>query len=287
MDGILLVDKPVGWTSHDVVAKVRNILRQTQRERLLGVSHLDAEQGSQEEQVSRTKGTVDEGETRADTAMRQKSASVTRSDSQQGKTMRKIRVGHTGTLDPLATGLMVLVVGNYTKRAQEFSKLDKTYEVTMKLGETSTTGDAEGNITPFPGYAPGNEVEEGLIAEVLEGFVGVSEQVPPAYSAIKVGGKRAYKLAREGKKVEMKPRIIKIYAIADVFIKYPEVKFTTKVSSGTYIRSLVEDIGKKLGTGAYMTALRRTEVGDFSIEEAVSLSSLNIRETHKQLKIVA
>lgn len=209
MDGLLLIDKPKGWTSFDVVAKVRGLMR--------------AETG-----------------------------------------LKKPKVGHTGTLDPLATGLLVLCIGSYCKRASEFSKLDKTYEVTMKLGQTSTTGDAEGSLTGISTKKPTSEA----ISATLEAFVGEIDQVPPQFSAIKVGGQRAYKLAREGKTVKMEPRKVTIYSITNVEYEYPLVSFTSKVSSGTYIRSLVQDIGERLGTGAYMSDLRRTTVGMFVVKDA-------------------
>ena len=224
MDGILLVDKPSGWTSFDVVAKVRGTLKRE------GVA--------------------------------------------------KPKVGHTGTLDPLATGLLVLTIGSYCKRAGEFSKLDKSYEVTMKLGETSTTGDSEGLISK--GSRQGVERDE--LEKVIGQFTGEIMQVPPAFSAIKVNGQRAYKLARQGKEVKLEPRKVTIYSLELTDYSYPEVKFTTKVSSGTYIRSLVEDIGKSLGTGAYMAGLRRTGVGTWHLEEAMSMNVIASRELQKNIK---
>lgn len=218
LSGILLVDKPKGWTSFDVVAKVRGVLKRAR--------------------------------------------------------VNKSKVGHTGTLDPLARGLLVLLVGNYTKKATELSKLDKTYEVEMKLGETSTTGDDEGVKQVTSKQEPSiKEVEEAT-----NGFVGEIEQVPPVFSAIKVNGQRAYKLARAGKEVKLEARKVVVYSLEFIDYKYPFVKFTVKVSSGTYIRSLVEDIGKKLGTGAYMSDLNRTEVGQFSIKDAVRIEQILKRD---------
>lgn len=208
LDGFLLVNKPKGWTSFDVVAKIRGVIKR--------------EAG------------------------------------------RKVKVGHTGTLDPLATGLMIVVIGSYCKRAVEFSKLDKTYEVTMKLGETSTTGDEEGEKTPVSDRQP----TVAQIKNALSSFLGESLQTPPAYSAVKVGGKRAYKLAREGKEVTIEPREVHINSIEMISYDYPLIKFTTQVSSGTYIRSLVADLGAKLETGAYMSDLNRTRVGEFSVSNA-------------------
>ncbi len=214
MDGILLVDKPSDWTSHDVVAKIRR-------------------------ELSKTAG-------------------------------HKIKVGHTGTLDPMATGLLILVIGSYTKCAQEFSKLDKTYDTELTLGHTSTTGDAEGEITAVSNQRPvGREIEQ-----TLKTFVGEIEQTPPAYSAIKVDGQRAYKLARQGKEVVIEPRKITIYDIKELKYSYPKLSFTATVSSGTYIRSLAADIGDKLGTGAYLSDLRRTEVGQYKITDAKTIDKI-------------
>lgn len=235
MNGLLLIDKPSGWTSFDVVAKVRSILKQAR--------------------------------------------------------VSKPKVGHTGTLDPLATGLLVLVIGNYTKKAAEFSKLDKTYKVTMKLGATSTTGDAEGKITRTLLVKSDRKevvpVTRTLLVKTLGGFVGEIMQVPPQFSAIKVSGQRAYKLARAGKSVALEPRKVTVYRLQLTGYDYPEVKFTAEVSSGTYIRSLVEDIGAKLGTGAYMSALRRTRVGNFDLKNAVSIKTLTQEKIESNLCIIA
>jgi len=237
MQGILLVDKPSDWTSFDVVNYVRKTV-----------------------------------------------AAV------EGKKPKNCKVGHTGTLDPLATGLLVLLVGkDYTRRAGDMSKHDKTYEVQMKLGFTSTTGDSEGLITPFASGtdpdAKGAATEvfarfdlangrvgvpsDDAIKAVMERFLRQIMQTPPAYSAIKINGQKAYELARKGREVKLEPRPVTIYDIRDVVCDYPYITFTCDVSSGTYIRSLVEDIGRELGTGAYMTALRRTRVGEYDLKDAV------------------
>lgn len=221
-----------------MVAKVRGLLRQSQ---------------SLQSQVSSQKPLVT-------------------SDKRLATPSRKVKVGHTGTLDPLATGLLVIVVGDYCKRAGEFSKLDKVYKVTMKLGVTSTTGDEEGEKTPNP-EARIPKSEE--LQKTFERFTGEIMQTPPAYSAIKVNGQRAYKLAREGKEVKLEPRQVNIYEIRDINYTYPEVKFTAKVSSGTYIRSLVEDIGKKLNTGAYMSGLVRSKVGEFELKKALPIEGMS------------
>lgn len=180
------------------------------------------------------------------------------------KAGKKIKVGHTGTLDPFATGLMIIVVGKACKEAGKYSKLDKVYEATIRLGETSTTGDPEGEITAVDSrqYTPDE------IKKVLTQFVGQIEQTPPAFSAIKINGQRAYKLARKGEKVEMPKRTITVYELELADYTHPELRIRTHVSSGTYIRTLAEDIGKALGTRAYCSQLRRTRVGDYDIADA-------------------
>jgi tRNA pseudouridine55 synthase len=217
MNGLLLVDKPKGWTSFDVVAKVRSILRESQKKSILGASNLGP--------------------------------------------ARKIKVGHTGTLDPMATGLLILCIGSATKKAQELTKLDKVYEAEVILGKISATLDSEGPISDFSEYQPSNKEVEKCLAK----FVGSQSQTPPAYSAIKINGQRAYKLARQGSTVKLKQREITIYTIYDIDYAYPRLSFTTKVSSGTYIRTLADDIGKALKCGAYLSELRRTKVGDYAL----------------------
>ena len=181
---------------------------------------------------------------------------------------RKIKVGHTGTLDPFATGLMILLSGKFTRRAGEFSKLDKVYEANVCLGAVSTTGDPEGEITEQSVESIPSEDE---IRQALKKFTGQITQTPPAFSAIKVDGQRAYKLAREGKPVEIPPRQVEIYQIELLSYEYPKLKIRAHVSSGTYIRTLAEDIGKYLKTGAYVTELRRTRVGDFDLKNAIKI----------------
>jgi tRNA pseudouridine55 synthase len=198
---------------------------------------------------------------------------------EEGKKPKNCKVGHTGTLDPLATGLLILLVGKeYTRRAGELSKLDKTYEVTMKLGQTSTTADEEGEKTTVSATVP----TEKAILEALEGLQGQIMQVPPMYSAMKINGQRAYKLARKGEIIELAARPVTIYESRLMDYEYPLVKFTSRVGSGTYIRSLVEDLGKVLETGAYMADLRRTRIADYDVEDAalpegLSADSLSAR----------
>ena len=215
-EDILLVDKPAGWTSFDVVAKIRSGIRADYRAR---------------------------GEK---------------------PTKRQLRVGHAGTLDPFATGLLIILRGDACKRAGEFLKLDKVYEATIHLGQTSTTGDPEGELTDVSNYVPTRDE----VAAALSQFTGTIIQTPPAYSAIKIDGRRAYQLAREGKDVVMPRREVTIHSLELLDYAYPDIRVRAHVGSGTYIRSLAEDIGTALGTGAYCAQLRRTRVGEWQLGEA-------------------
>jgi tRNA pseudouridine55 synthase len=184
------------------------------------------------------------------------------------KSGKKVKVGHTGTLDPFATGLMILVVGKECKNAGSYSKLDKVYEAVIRLGQTSTTGDPEGEIRDMSDVVPNREELEKTLIK----FTGEITQRPPVYSAIKIGGERAYKLARAGKSVEIPERQVTIYSLELIDYDYPEVRIRAHVSSGTYIRSLAEDIGKELGTGAYCKELRRISIADWNVADAQNLA---------------
>ena len=179
----------------------------------------------------------------------------------------KVKVGHTGTLDPFATGLLILLSGKMTKKSNDFLKLDKEYVAELKLGFKSSTGDPEGKIEKVNDRIP--DAEE--IDRILHTFIGEIEQTPPKYSAIKINGQRAYKLARKGVDFEMPVRKVKIYNMDVLEYEYPRLMIRCQVSSGTYIRTLAEDIGMKLGVGAYLTALRRTRIGEYSVEKAKTL----------------
>lgn len=182
---------------------------------------------------------------------------------------KKVKVGHTGTLDPFATGLLILLANKATKLSNQFLKLDKWYEAAICLGKTSTTGDPEGGIIE-QNTEKVPTLEE--VKAVVNQFVGQITQTVPAFSAVKINGQRAYQLARRGEAVSMPTRQIEIYVIEILSYNYPELIIRTHVSSGTYIRTLGEDIGKALGVGAYLTALRRTQIGDYQIKNAVKLS---------------
>jgi tRNA pseudouridine55 synthase len=223
MDGILIIDKPAGITSHDVVARCRRILK--------------------------TK-----------------------------------RIGHTGTLDPFATGVMVILVGKATRLAQFLDRDAKEYEAIVRFGFETETGDRTGSPKPEV-QNPKSQSSREEIEEVLPGFRGEIEQTPPMYSAKKVEGKKLYELARKGIEIERKPVRIKIYELEitnyelekrqnDSGLETWDLGLKVACSAGTYIRVLAEDIGKKLGVGAHLAELRRTKAGKFGIEKSVTLEKL-------------
>lgn len=216
MDEVILVDKPMGWTSFDVVAKIRAYLRK-----------------------------------------------------KTGN--KKVKVGHAGTLDPMATGLLIVLTGKMTKQQDSFMKKDKVYEAEVTLGARSDTDDAEGRIVVSKVEGKRSKVE---IEQALGGFVGEIEQMPPQYSAIKLQGQKAYDIARRGGTAELKLRKVTIYSIDEVNVEENKVTFTCHVSSGTYIRSIARDLGEKLGCGGYLSSLRRTSIGDFDVAKALAVSEL-------------
>lgn len=220
MNGLLLVDKPVGITSFDVIRQLR---------RATGVK----------------------------------------------------KIGHAGTLDPLASGLMLLLFGTATKQAGQFSKLDKRYRATVRLGMISSTGDEEGEKTPVSNRVPTTEE----IQEALKKLTGNIEQTPPAYSAIKINGQEAYKRVRRGEAVEMPSRTVTVYEAKLLDYSYPSAQIEWQVSSGTYVRTLAEDLGKALGTGAYLTGLIRTEVGEFKLSQAVGLATADTKVVEQNLRV--
>ncbi len=185
---------------------------------------------------------------------------------------KKVKVGHTGTLDPFATGLMILVVGKECRNAGNYSKLDKVYEATFRLGQVSTTGDPEGELTGVSDRRPTREEVEQVAAR----YVGKIMQRPPIFSAIKINGQRAYKLARDGKEVEIPERQVEVFSLEIMQYTYPELTIRTHVSSGTYIRSLCVDIGEALATGAYCTQLRRTRIAEWDVNDAQQLGDFGI-----------
>lgn len=213
MEGILLVDKPKGWTSFDVVAKVRSLV-----------------------------------------------------SKEMGLKPKNVKVGHTGTLDPIATGMVIVLVGKkYTKMAEGLTKKDKVYEVEFILGETSSSYDTETEVTKISDRVP----ERNELKEAIEKFKGDIMQIPPAFSAIKLNGVRSYDLARQGKEVELEPRKVKIISSELLSYEYPIVKMRLDVSSGTYVRSYVRDIGETMKVGAVMSNLRRTSIGSIKLDDKI------------------
>jgi tRNA pseudouridine55 synthase len=228
MDGVLVVDKPAGMTSHDVVAAVRRAADQQGR------------------------------------------PSIRRS----GGNSPRFRVGHAGTLDPDATGVLVICLGRATRLVPYLQASVKTYDARMRLGVETTTLDASGEVTA---EHDASHVDEALLCEALRSFVGKIEQVPPMMSAVKVGGERLYRKARRGEIVARAPRTVHIHDIVlEDFEPGPraEAAFLVTCSAGTYIRTLAADVGERLGVGAHLVALRRLGSGRFGLEEAIDLTTV-------------
>jgi tRNA pseudouridine55 synthase len=209
MNGVIIIDKPAGITSHGVVARVKRALRAK-------------------------------------------------------------KVGHLGILDPIATGVLPLVINGATKYARFLEGHLKEYRATMKLGEETDTYDSEGRITSTADYGA---VTEAAVKAAFKGFTGSINQIPPMYSAVKVGGTPLYKLARKGIVVERPPKEVTIYGIDVLKVEPPHVELYVRCSRGTYLRTLCSDVGRKLGPGAHLVSLRRTRSGPFSIEDSIDLDS--------------
>ncbi|MEN6570913.1 MAG: tRNA pseudouridine(55) synthase TruB [Anaerolineaceae bacterium] len=210
ISGVLVVDKPTGMTSHDVVQVIR-----------------------------------------------------------RGTNIR--RAGHTGTLDPRASGVLVVLIGPAVRLSEYVSASDKRYQAVITLGKTTDTYDEDGRVTSSSEV----NITEERFDEELQKFVGEIEQVPPPYSAVKVKGRKAYDMARKGEEVELAPRIINVYSLELLEWAPPEVVIDVYCSSGTYVRSLAHDLGERLGCGATLTGLRRTKSGRFTLRDAVPLRKLN------------
>ncbi|MBR7036111.1 MAG: tRNA pseudouridine(55) synthase TruB [Bacteroidales bacterium] len=223
---VLYINKPLHWTSFDVVNKTRNILRHS-----LGV--------------------------------------------------KKIKVGHAGTLDPLATGVMILCTGKATKTIDSYLHKDKEYIATIKLGATTPSFDAE---TEENATFSTTHITRELVENTLKNFIGDIDQVPPLYSAIRIDGTRAYELARKDKDVAIKPRKVRIDAIELLDFELPYMKIKIACSKGTYIRSLANDIGAALQSGGYVSSLQRTKVGDVTIDDCISIESF--QDKIEQEKVV-
>ncbi|ETN94586.1 tRNA pseudouridine(55) synthase TruB [Zhouia amylolytica] len=181
--------------------------------------------------------------------------------------IKKIKIGHAGTLDPLATGLLVICVGKYTKKIPELQGQIKEYTGTFTVGATTPSYDLE---TTIDQTYPTEHITSELILDTTNKFIGEIEQIPPVFSALKKDGKRLYEFAREGKEVKVNPRVIKISEFEITKIEMPEIHFRVVCSKGTYIRSLAHDFGKALNSGAHLSELRRTKIGDFNVDKAIT-----------------
>lgn len=210
---VLLIDKPLEWTSFDVVNFIRSFLR-----KIYG--------------------------------------------------WKKLKVGHAGTLDPLATGLLIICTGKFTKRIDEFQGMDKVYVGSMHFGATTPSFDKETEIDKEFDIS---DIDEEMLIKSAMIFEGNIEQIPPKYSAIKIKGKRAFEYARRNKEVELKTREVRINDFTVLNIDLPSIDFSVSCSKGTYIRSLVRDFGEELNNGAHLTQLRRTKIGDFNVANAFGL----------------
>lgn len=185
---------------------------------------------------------------------------------------RGTKIGHAGTLDPFATGVLVLLIGRCTKLCERLMDSPKQYEATIRFGATTATDDLDSPETPWADPAP--PPDRGGVAAALEHFVGEISQRPPAYSALKVGGQRAYDLARGGQDVQLASRVVKVYGAELLAYEWPIAKVRVDCGRGVYIRALARDLGSALGVGGYLTALCRTRVGPFHLAQAVSLQAL-------------
>jgi tRNA pseudouridine55 synthase len=221
---VLLIDKPLDWTSFDAVRKIRNLLR-----------------------------------------------------------IKK--VGHAGTLDPLATGLLIVCTGKFTKKINEYMAREKEYTGTITLGAVTPTYDLESEPTDFKSY---KAISREQIEEAARSFTGEIMQLPPAHSAIKVDGKRLYQLARQGKEVKLEPRKVFIKEFSIEKLELPVIHFKVVCSTGTYIRSLANDLGASLGCGGYLSSLRRTRIGEFNVSDAMTIEGfeeeINRLKTAQSLK---
>lgn len=180
---------------------------------------------------------------------------------------KKVKVGHAGTLDPLATGVMIVCTGKYTKQIEQFQSREKEYTGTIRLGETTPSYDMEKEVD---GRFPTEHITEGMVREAAASFIGEQQQVPPQFSAIRIAGRRAFSYARQGEDVEITPRTITISEFEVTRCELPDIDFRIVCSKGTYIRSIARDFGLSLESGAHLTALRRTRVGDFLVENAIT-----------------
>ncbi|WP_428937670.1 tRNA pseudouridine(55) synthase TruB [Fontivita pretiosa] len=195
---------------------------------------------------------------------------------------RGTKVGHAGTLDPFATGVLVLLIGGATRHSQRIMDMPKTYEARIRLGATTITDDIESPERPWEPVPMPPSREQ--IEQAIQSFVGLIQQRPPVYSAIKLSGRRACDRARRGATVQLEPRPVRIYSIEVLDYAWPDLNMRIECARGTYIRALARDLGEKLNVGGYLTALRRTRVGPFDIQQAVPLESLTSQNIHQHIR---
>jgi tRNA pseudouridine55 synthase len=227
---ILVFDKPLDWTSFDLVHKVRYVICKNLK-------------------------------------------------------IKKLKVGHAGTLDPKATGILVLCTGKATSKIETLQSGEKEYIATLKLGATTPSFDLESTEDRQFETA---HISKDILVDVLKQFIGTITQVPPEYSAIKIDGKRAYEYARKGIPIEIKSKILEIKEIEVLSFSLPEVKLRIVCGKGTYIRALARDIGEALQSGAYLTGLRRTRVGDYNLNQAINLADfLKIKPTNTDIQLIS
>jgi tRNA pseudouridine55 synthase len=198
------------------------------------------------------------------------------------------KVGHAGTLDPFATGVLIMLIGDATRKCEQMMSLPKTYEATIRLGATTATDDVESPEQIHEGSAlgrtPVHPLESSVINQALQQFVGEIPQRPPQYSAIKVRGRRACDRVRSGENFQLHPRVVRIDSIDMLSYEWPYLQVRIKCGRGTYIRSLARDLGAALGIGGYLSALRRTRIGDFSVEQAIDLKTATQESIAEQIK---
>lgn len=254
---VLVIDKPLAWTSFQVVNKIKYIIKSWERNSVQ-VGSRESEDGSLESEVGSLKSQLKNTNNQLPTNKIQHPTS----------NIQHLKIGHAGTLDPLATGVLIICTGKQTKNIEQYQAQEKEYTGTFYIGATTPCYDLE---QPIDKHYPTEHITNELIYETAKKFVGKIQQTPPLFSAIKIDGKRAYDIARAGKTAEIKSREITMYEFEITRIALPEVDFRVVCSKGTYIRSLVRDFAEALGSGGHLIALRRMRIGQFSVSNALTI----------------
>jgi tRNA pseudouridine55 synthase len=246
---VLVIDKPLTWTSFQVVNKIKYIIKSWEK------SLLNSQELSQKSEVGSRKFEV---------------ITTNNQIPNLKSKISNLKIGHAGTLDPLATGILIICTGKQTKNIEQYQAQEKEYTGTFYIGATTPCYDLE---QPIDKHYPTEHITNELIYETTKKFTGKIQQTPPLFSAIKIDGKRAYDIARAGKTAEIKSREITMYEFEITRIALPEVDFRVVCSKGTYIRSLVRDFAEALGSGGHLIALRRTRIGNYSVANALTIES--------------